>query len=291
MGIGSDACSDFFSNQKNSDAALGAFFSANTACKANLEQDSQQFPWFYSSCSCSSLKPSHSNGVSIAGYSFSQSQGPVFTADYPTSSPYVTSVGATQLVGDAVTSLNEIGASILTGAIITTGGGFSSFQPMETYQDDAVNAYVHSGVSLPPSWSFNTSNRGYPDVSFCGHNFLIFIAKSNTCPCQAIPVDGTSASSPSFAGVISLLNDQLLNEGKSTLGFLNYLLYQMASEVPTAFNDITSGNNRCNRGACCLYGYTAAKGWDPVSGLGSPNFVQFYNYISQIKGLKTLLQF
>ena len=58
-----------------------------------------------------------------------QSQ-PVFTADYPTSSPYVTSVGATQFLSANGKVQQEVACSILTGAIITTGGGFSSFQPM-----------------------------------------------------------------------------------------------------------------------------------------------------------------
>ena len=41
---------------------------------------------------------------------------------------YFYNIGATQLVGEQPYS--EIVASILNGAIITTGGGFSSFQPM-----------------------------------------------------------------------------------------------------------------------------------------------------------------
>lgn len=56
-----------------------------------------------------------------------------------------------------------------------------------------------------------------------------------------LPVDGTSCASPAFAGLISLINDKLLNAGKTQLGFLNPLLYQMASAMPSAFHDITSG--------------------------------------------------
>ena len=71
--------------------------------------------------------------------------------------------------------------------------------------------------------------RGYPDVSFVGHNYKIFYSDSgnDSCPCETLTVDGTSCSAPSLAGAITLINDYLLNSGKSSLGFLNYLLYQV----------------------------------------------------------------
>jgi hypothetical protein len=144
---------------------------------------------------------------------------------------------------------------------------------------------VNTQSSLPPSWSFDSNNRGYPDVSFNGHNYLITMGKTANCPCQSIQVDGTSASSPSFAGLVSLINDHLLNNGKTTLGFLNPLLYQAAAAQPNVFHDITSGSNECNRAYCCLYGYSAAAGWDPVSGLGSPNFNNLLAYVISVKGI------
>lgn len=61
-----------------------------------------------------------------------------------------------------------------------------------------------------------------------------------------------------FAAVISLLNDFLLSQGKSPLGFLNPLIYSTAA---TGFNDITSGSNP----GCGTNGFTAGAGWDPVS--------------------------
>jgi len=59
----------------------------------------------------------------------------------------------------------------------------------------------------------------------------------------------------------------------------------MYAEQPNTFNDITVGNNNCNRAYCCLYGWQAAKGWDPVSGLGSPNFDNMLQYILKKKGV------
>ncbi len=63
------------------------------------------------------------------------------------------------------------------------------------------------------------------------------------------------------AGVISLLNDFLISKGKSPLGFLNPLIYYTAA---TGFNDITSG---LTPPGCGTLGFSAAKGWDPVSNI------------------------
>ena len=86
------------------------------------------------------------------------------------------------------------------------------------------------------------------------------------------PVDGTSCSSPVFAGIVALLNDYQKSRGKPVLGFLNPVLYKMAEDG--VFNDITDGGNMCTEMQCCgdKFGYQSWKGWDPVTGLGTPNF-------------------
>ena len=84
---------------------------------------------------------------------------------------------------------------------------------------------------------------------------------------QVQPVGGTSASSPAFAGMVSLLNEARFKAGKPQMGFLNPFLYGVAA---SALNDITSGAN-----SGCGFsdpGYSAVKGWDPVTGLGTPNY-------------------
>jgi hypothetical protein len=78
-------------------------------------------------------------------------------------------------------------------------------------------------------------------------------------------VGGTSASSPTFAAVIALVNDALIAAGKPSLGFLNPWLYKGAYK---ALTDVTSGSSI----GCNSTGFPAAVGWDPVTGeLGSLN--------------------
>jgi tripeptidyl-peptidase I len=52
-------------------------------------------------------------------------------------------------------------------------------------------------------------------------------------------ITGTSAATPAFAGMVSLLNDALIAAGKNPLGFLNPMLYSIGVD---GLNDITSGN-------------------------------------------------
>jgi tripeptidyl-peptidase-1 len=88
---------------------------------------------------------------------------------------------------------------------------------------------------------YDATMRGYPDVTLNGHNYQVFYpsgTNSQTCPCKEGGVDGTSASSPAFAGIVTLLNGHLLGTGKSALGFLNPLLYKMSKEAPGAFKDV-----------------------------------------------------
>ena len=87
-------------------------------------------------------------------------------------------------------------------------------------------------------------------------------------------VSGTSAACPVMAGMISLVNSARRANGNSTLGWLNPALYALH---PAFVNDITSGDNRCVAAGeqCCQQGFFAAKGWDPVTGLGSLDFEKF----------------
>jgi hypothetical protein len=92
-------------------------------------------------------------------------------------------------------------------------------------------------------------------------------------------VSGTSASCPTFAAMISLINSARHSIGKSSVGWLNPTLYGRQGSYT---KDITSGKNNCGAGNydwCCSQGYYAAPGWDPATGLGSINFDSFKNVL------------
>eukprot|EP01126_Amoeba_proteus_P044425 TRINITY_DN4935_c0_g1_i3.p1 TRINITY_DN4935_c0_g1~~TRINITY_DN4935_c0_g1_i3.p1 ORF type:complete len:619 (-),score=89.84 TRINITY_DN4935_c0_g1_i3:58-1914(-) len=195
---------------------------------------------------------------------------------WPSSSPYVTSVGGTQFLKDiypwcktgrTCTKVGEVVSSTLTGSRITTGGGFSNMFLRPQYQSKAVEYYV-ANTAMPPNSFYNVTGRAYPDISAVAHNYLVQLSG------ELIGVDGTSASTPTVAGMISLLNDFQLNSGRKPLGFLNPWIYNIYDTHPEAFNDIVVGDNKCsaNPANCCPYGFAASPGWDASTGVGSPKF-------------------
>jgi len=203
-----------------------------------------------------------------------------FIPSFPPSSPYVTAVGATLFSTNTIPicnediygiklpchTLGEIVSSTAVGSRVSSGGGFSNQFKRPDYQSPIVDSYVAS-LNIPETYYSNVG-RVYPDVATIGHNYLVIINGEIT------PVDGTSASTPTFAAIVTLLNDKQLNNGFSPLGFLNPWLYQVAELSPLAFNDIKIGDNSCSEVSwiCCNYGYSAAIGYDAVTGIGSPNF-------------------
>ncbi len=156
----------------------------------------------------------------------------------------------TRVLYHSLTSVGSTQGNSPETAAQFSSGGFSNVFARPDYQTTAVQGYL-SALGNTNAGLFNTSGRAYPDVSTQGVSFAVNIAGSFEA------VSGTSASSPTFASVVALLNDQRLNAGKAPLGFLNPLLYSTATG---AFNDITSGNNP----GCNTTGFPAVAGWDPV---------------------------
>ncbi|VDC00558.1 unnamed protein product [Peniophora sp. CBMAI 1063] len=167
-----------------------------------------------------------------------------FGTTFPSGCPYVLSVGATQYNGTE------------TGAFLSSGG-FSNIFPRPWYQDKAVSGFLDS-LGDEYDGLYNASGRGIPDVAAIGAQV--------EAACQEVfgLVAGTSISAPVFASAIAILNDRLLAAGKPTLGFIQPLLY----ENPHALTDIIGGNNP----GCNTTGFNAVEGWDPITGLGVPNF-------------------
>lgn len=134
--------------------------------------------------------------------------------------------------------LNHTTDFVETAAVIAnegfwTGGGFSNYWPAPDYQASALAAYFpkapNYGNTVFGNPVYNTSGRGYPDVSALGLDVFMYGGGSSRL------VSGTSASAPIFASIISLINEQRLAAGKSTVGFVNPTLYQN----PDAFNDVS----------------------------------------------------
>jgi len=162
-------------------------------------------------------------------------------------------------------------------AQFTSGGGFSWVASQPSYQSKAVSDYLSSGTKLPPSAMYNAKGRGYPDVSAFGSQVL-----EEESSIQ--PVGGTSCSSPIFSGLMAIINGYVNQKTGKPLGFLNPLLYKMALAKPATFNDITVGDNKCTENGCAssCKGFEATKGWDPVSGLGTPVFEEIQAYVEQV---------
>ena len=183
---------------------------------------------------------------------------------FPASCPIVTSVGAT--MGPESNSA-EIVCSGATGGVITSGGGFSDYYSMPEWQSDVVNSYISN---TQPYAGYNSKGRAYPDISLLGYNYLVAIQS------EFYLLSGTSASSPVFAAMISLINARRKSLGRSRVGWINPALYSLYEDDPDGgyVIDITEGDNSCTAygNVCCEQGFPAAVGWDGSTGLGSVDF-------------------
>lgn len=186
----------------------------------------------------------------------------MFNPGFPSSCPYITSVGATQIKANASVTQPEVAAE----SIIYSGGGFSNVFDAPPYQEAALATYFAEHLPSYGSDRYNTSqkSRGFPDVSANGVNYAMAVNGKIT------HLYGTSASAPTFGSVMTLINSARLDIGKRPVGFLNPALYAN----PSMLNDITSGHNQ----GCGTPGFEAVRGWDPVTGLGTPNFPRMLAY-------------
>jgi len=162
--------------------------------------------------------------------------------DFPASSPHVLGCGGTELIASGKTITKEVVWDDLAQGGGAAGGGVSSVFALPSYQ---------AKVKVPKAPT-KQGGRGVPDVAGdaspeTGYNIL-YAGKPQV-------VGGTSAVAPLWAALTALLNQQR----GSNIGFLNPTIYAKAEN---GFHDITEGKN----GA-----YSAGPGWDPCTGLGSPD--------------------
>jgi len=170
------------------------------------------------------------------------------TVDLPASSPYVISCGGTKLALSGNSILSEQAWNALAQSEGATGGGVSEVFAAPSFQNRANVPAAPNGFR----------GRGVPDVAAdadpaSGYNVLV--------DGESTVIGGTSAVAPLWAGLLARIN-QLV--GKPT-GYLNPILY--SANVATTFHDITSGNNN---------GYSAGPGWDPCTGLGTPDGTRLF---------------
>lgn len=205
-----------------------------------------------------------------------------FSPQWPSACPWVTSVGGTQRLVQTSNSsgpstvlpskaavkmrptstTHEVALSTdLGNFFLSSSGGFSNVFAAPAYQDAATAEYQlreRKHLSKFEGY-FNSGGRGFPDVAALSSSYVTVIEG------QPQIVYGTSAAAPVFASIISMINNERLNAGKSTVGFLNPVLYSH-SEV---LNDVTKGsNNGCGFNPA----FQASTGWDAVTGLGSPDY-------------------
>ncbi|OKL59359.1 Aorsin [Talaromyces atroroseus] len=201
------------------------------------------------------------------------SNSTIFSPAFPNSCPYITNVGATKVypghtVWEPESAVVDPAGHPYTIAF-SSGGGFSNIYPIPDYQAAAVANYFENYNPPYPYYEGNASfgkngglynriGRGYPDVAANGDNIATW--NEGTFGLSG----GTSASTPIFSSVINRIIEERLAIGKGSLGFLNPTLYSNA----WALNDITNGTNP----GCGTEGFSTAPGWDPVTGLGTPNY-------------------
>ena len=206
-----------------------------------------------------------------------------FSPSFPSSCPWVTTVGGSQRMsqphGNSTTPRNtsttmldrndNLGSSSNETAFfyatvnrtLSSGGGFSNIFPAPAYQAADLFRYelIERENLANLTGRYTPTARGYPDVAAQAFGYLTVVDGGMQV------IHGTSGSTPVFASIISMINNERLNFGKGPVGFINPVLYA----YPDMLNDITTG---ANEGCGVDPAFRTSQGWDPVTGLGTPDF-------------------
>ena len=201
---------------------------------------------------------------------------PVQSIDYPSSSPWATAVGGTNI---SLSPANKITEEVVWNDSPTAfgagTGGYSLFFGKPSWQTGPGVGSGNLVRSTPDIALLADSLPGYP--IYC---------TASECGSAWSPVGGTSAAAPLFASGVLIANQQAKAAGQKQLGFLNQTIYKLAAKSPTrakVFRDVTkvgndlgkmigpsSGGNNTATGCC-----SATKYYDRASGWGSVNFPSF----------------
>ena len=223
----------------------------------------------------------------------SSTSGAGLAVDSPADVPEVTGIGGT--------TLSEGSGQYWNDTNNANGGSAISYIPETVWNDSSPGSPAAGGggastVFSNPPWQTglgvpNNGARNVPDIALAASpdndGYMVYTSDCapglRTCPAGALAVfGGTSAGTPSFAGIVALLNQYLVSTKAQTVpgvGNVNPRLYALAQAGTGAFHDVTTGNNivsvTCSaRSRNCVagsYGYPAGQGYDQASGLGSVN--------------------
>ena len=238
------------------------------------------------------------SGAADCDRAASARRGPA--VDFPASGPYVTGVGGTTFNEGSNSSQYWKTPTDTTGAPCTTFpcgtdiiSSAISYIPEVAWNDSVTDNFTTGtggGVSVlfsKPTWQAgpgvpNDGHRDVPDVSFAAsadHDPYLICSQSvctngtfRFTDGSVFAVGGTSVSAPAFAAVVALLNQKTGHRQ----GNVNPILYELAQYFPTAFHDITGGDNimPCVAGsvgcpASGSFGFSAGPGYDQVTGVGT----------------------
>jgi subtilase family serine protease len=215
---------------------------------------------------------------------------------WPASDPLVTGVGGTYLCTDpnatsarVVDSVDpptrcQANPGVAEVGWIAAGGGFSHVFARPDYQNTlpAGSTPIPSGTRGVPDIglqaSATTGALVYTSLPPDGNSGLI----CGNAPCSTgwYDIGGTSLSCPQWAGLVAIAA-QIKGHG---LGLINPALYQIAAnpaQYASSYFDVTTGNNQLDPS---VPGYPATTGWDPVTGLGTPNAAQLVPALAAASG-------
>jgi subtilase family serine protease len=183
---------------------------------------------------------------------------------FPASSPLVVSVGGTQggqypggLWKNGHYGSEEVWNEPLYGR--ATGGGPSALFPAPPWQ---------LGLT-------GTTQRATPDVAYnSALNGGVVIVVTAFGRQSHTLMGGTSAATPQWAAIVALANELRGRQGRLPLGQATPQLYAIGrnnGDYQPDFHDITVGNNALGGDLSQAPGFSAARGYDLTTGLGTPD--------------------
>jgi subtilase family serine protease len=248
--------SNIFVYVGSTDTALLSAMASDTPLPANLSSS-----WSWSPADPSTDNPIFQKMIA-QGQTYFQASGDggayEGSSPWPMNSPYVQTVGGTDLE-----TTGPGGDWASETAWVDGGGGWGTNEPIPSWQQvPGVITTANKG---------STAYRNTSDVS-ANANFTFYVCadQSGLSGCTENDYGGTSFAAPMWAGYISLVNENLANNGYPPVGFINPTIYTDLGLGPgydTDFHDVVSGND----------GLPTTPGYDLPTGWGSPNTTGLIN--------------